>query len=95
MLRNARTRAAAKDIEFNLTLDDFELPERCPVLDIPLRAGDKSRRANSPSLDRMDYSQGYIPGNVIVMSQLANQIKTNASSRQLDQVSAWMKLRGL
>lgn len=35
------------------------------------------------SLDRIDNTQGYIPGNVEVVSYLANMMKSSASREQL------------
>jgi hypothetical protein len=53
---------------------------RCPVLGIPL---DRSPRDNTPSLDRIIPARGYVPSNVIVVSLRANQIKGDATVREL------------
>ena len=38
---------------------------------------------NSPTLDRIDNDRGYVPGNVVVVSYMANSIKTNATAEQV------------
>jgi hypothetical protein len=49
----------------------------------------------SPTVDRLRPELGYIPGNVIVISHLANRIKSTASSMQVLQVAQWMRNHGL
>jgi hypothetical protein len=41
---------------------------------------------NSPSLDRIDNSKGYIEGNVIVVSWRANNLKRDASIQELQKI---------
>lgn len=65
------------------------IPERCPVLGIPLRLGEMSDRASSPSLDRIDPRRGYVRGNVLVVSYRANQIKSDATPDELRRVAAF------
>lgn len=78
LLRNAKNRAKKKNIDFALTLDDIVVTEFCPLTDIQLHshegAGLRGPRWNSPTLDRIDPRLGYVPGNVCVISFLANAL---------------------
>ena len=67
------------------TWSAIEYPKVCPVLDIDLDWGMNGRKPNSPSLDRIDSTKGYIKGNVMLMSSLANSMKQNATIEQLKQ----------
>lgn len=88
MLHRAKARAKAQDVPFELSIEDVDIPERCPVLDIELQYnnGQQGGSDNSPSLNKIDPSKGYVKGNVIVVSGLANRIKTNATLDQIKQV---------
>lgn len=76
ILERARKRARRQGLPYSLRRQDISLPARCPVLGISLRVG-QSRSPASPSLDRIDPDQGYIPGNVRVISDHANKLKGN------------------
>lgn len=89
LLRGAKTRARLKGLEFNIDVSDFELPECCPLLEIPLRINDRlhgSNLADSYSLDRIDPSKGYVKGNVWVISKRANVIKNDATLEELERI---------
>lgn len=94
LLGSARRRAKLQGVEFAITAKDISIPDTCPALHIPIMAGDGTRRENSPSIDRIDYTKGYVPGNVVVVSELANRLKSNASSGQLREVADWMESVG-
>lgn len=96
MVRNARNRARKAGVPFNLTKDDIAIPSHCPILGIPLiRKIGRGGNDNSPSLDRIHPERGYVPGNVIVISNRANRIKTDATIRELrDVASFYATLRG-
>jgi hypothetical protein len=64
----AKARAKKLGVPFSLTLRDIVIPERCPVLDIPLQSTCRACSDGSPTLDRIDASRGYIVGNVMVIS---------------------------
>lgn len=62
------------------------MPRRCPVLGLPLTVG-AARSASSPSLDRINPTEGYRPGNVRVISDQANRLKSNRSLEQVIRLS--------
>ena len=62
-----------------------EYPKVCPVLEMKLDWSMNGLQYNSPSLDRIDPTKGYIPGNVMMMSDIANRMKSNATPEQLKQ----------
>lgn len=76
ILERARKRARRQGLPYSLRQPDISLPARCPVLGISLRVG-QCRSPASPSLDRIDPGHGYVPGNVRVISDLANKLKGN------------------
>ena len=84
MVVRAKDRAAKRGLDFNLTVDDIEIPEVCPLLEIPIIIGNKDDYENSPSLDRKDNTKGYIKGNVWVISKKANSMKNSATPEELD-----------
>jgi len=84
----AKVRAKKKRLPFNITEKDFEIPETCPYLGIPLvLASGESKRGggngNAPSLDRIDNKLGYVKGNVEVISRRANTMKSDATAQEL------------
>jgi hypothetical protein len=82
MFAKASKRAKEKSIEFNITIDDIVIPDVCPVLGIPIFVGGLVSKDNSPSLDRIDNTKGYIKGNVMVISYRANAIKNYGSAEE-------------
>lgn len=60
----------------------------CPVMGTVFRQGEP--RTDSPSLDRIDSSLGYVPGNIQVISDLANKMKQNASEEQMVKFAEWV-----
>lgn len=84
MLNRTRKRAHAKNIPFNIEISDIIIPEKCPILNIPLKLNTVSAKDDSPSLDKIDSSKGYIKGNVRVISRLANIMKAHATKEQIE-----------
>lgn len=83
---HARTRAKKIGVVFTITRDDIVLPEFCPVLGIKLEWGIGQRASanrNSPSVDRIIPELGYVPGNVLVISNRANFLKNDAEPEEL------------
>jgi hypothetical protein len=84
MLSRCKARAILKGLEFNLTVDDIFIPEFCPVFNVKLELNQKQGGGNnSPALDRIDNSKGYIKGNVQVISSKANRIKSDATIEEI------------
>ncbi len=57
--------------------------------------GEGKPHEGSPTIDRLDPSKGYVQGNVVVISNKANRIKSNATSDEVMAVAMWMKQKGL
>ena len=84
LLYIAKKRAKKKNIEFSIGAEDLEKVTHCPLLGIEFSfSNTRASRHDSPSIDRIDPSKGYIPGNVWVISQKANTIKSNATLNEL------------
>jgi hypothetical protein len=80
--QRARKRAADRGIPFDLPFDEVVIPPNCPVLGIPLKVGGE-RSPNSPSLDRIIPKRGYVSGNVRVISDRANRLKSDRDLQSL------------
>ena len=95
-LGQAKRRASEKGIEFSITLDDLlPLPNVCPVLGIKINyEGNNGQRGfvnDSPSIDRVNSSLGYIKGNVKVICWRANRIKSDATIEEMQALLDFMK----
>ena len=85
MVNAARARAKKRGEPFTITVADVpDVPELCPLLGIPLAP---KSGGNSPSLDRIDPTAGYTPGNVWVVSTRANLIKQDATPQELMRIA--------
>lgn len=91
MYDRAKSRAKKQNIVFNLDPEDIIIPKFCPVLGIPLFRGSGVISDNTPSLDKIIPSLGYIKGNVVVISYKANRIKSDASYEDIQKVAEWLK----
>mgnify|MGYP001590626337 CR=1 FL=1 len=93
LLENAKRRAKKKGLEFSITLDDITIPSLCPLLGIEIQlGGDGLFNMNSPSLDRIDNSKGYVKGNVAVISLKANKLKSDLSLKELRSLASALAL---
>ena len=86
LLGTAKRRAKAKGLDFDITRNDIVIPQKCPVLGIPLVPYSGSCNHNSPTIDRIDNSKGYVRGNIIVVSFRANSLKNNATMSELRRI---------
>jgi hypothetical protein len=84
LLRECKTRSERKNTFCNLEKADIKelMTNTCPALGIELIIG-KEDWGNSPTIDRIDNTKGYVKGNIIVVSMLANCIKNQATPDQI------------
>ena len=90
ILHRLKSKAQKICVPFDLTVDDLVIPTHCPVLGIPLefgKSGTAAWRDNSPSVDRIVPSLGYVKGNVVVISYRANRVKNDATVEELNKVT--------
>lgn len=92
LLRAARKRAKRQGLPCTITESDIIIPKICPALGIALSrgVGKSSRRAASPTLDKIIPELGYVPGNIQVISGLANLMKSYALPDQLRRFAKWI-----
>lgn len=91
-LTGARKRAKRDGVPCTITIADIEIPETCPVLGIPLKINGRGMSPNSPTLDKVRPELGYVPGNVVVISWLANKVKGNLTDPVIfERVAAYLR----
>ena len=91
LLIHAKSRAKKRNLDFDISIEDVKIPEKCPVLGILLVFSLNKRTNNTPSIDRIDSSKGYIKGNVIVVSWRANMLKNNGTWQEHQQIADYYK----
>ena len=83
----AKRRAKERSQEFNIQIEDIQIPSECPVFKTPF----VENTPYSASLDRIDSSKGYVLGNIQVISTRANILKNDATLKELEQLVAFMR----
>lgn len=89
--RGARSRAKKRGLDFDLELTDVMIPELCPISGEPMIP----RTPHAPSIDRLNNSEGYIKGNVAIISKRMNAIKGAATLSELKKLVAYMEMAEL
>ena len=95
-MHGAKDRAKRNNLPFNLTEQDIKdvwpIDNKCPALDIEfIIGGHETKNYDSPSLDRIIPSKGYVKGNIQIVSALANNIMSNATPEQVIKVGQYFK----
>lgn len=88
---SAKYRAKKFCIEFNIERSDIIIPDKCPILGIPLILGVGKQTNNSPTLDRIDPTKGYVKDNVRVISHRANHKKQDNTIEDCEILIRYMK----
>jgi hypothetical protein len=99
MLSNAKIRAKQKGVDFNLTSKYlkkiFPKNNKCPITGLNFQFGYKNKekinKNNSPSLDRIIPSKGYVEGNVMVISDLMNRMKQDSTYEDIEKLYNFYK----
>jgi len=91
MLARVKRRAKERGLAFDLVHADIHIPDTCPVLGIALSVSTGGASDNSPELDRIDNTKGYVKGNVLVVSRRANRIKNDATVQELEKIAAFYR----
>lgn len=91
LMRSAKKRAKRDGIPFSITDRDIELVHICPIRGVKMVRNQGKISPDNYSLDRRDNSKGYEPGNVFILSWMANQSKNNLTVEQVERLLAYMK----
>jgi hypothetical protein len=85
MIEGARLRAKRDGFPFSIDKHDIHIPDNCPVCGCRLEArrGKGGAYDASPSLDKWNPENGYIPGNVWVICCRCNRRKADMSGEEL------------
>jgi hypothetical protein len=78
LLKRGRDNSKYRNLEFNLTVEDIIIPEKCPYFNIPF-----DDKRFGISIDRIDSSKGYVKGNIQIISRLANSMKNDSTKDEL------------
>jgi len=89
--RRKKQNARSTSWEWYIQMHDLDWPTHCPVLGVELDWFATKRAENSPSMDRMDNTKGYLPGNVAIVSYRANRIKNDGTWQEHEKIAAWLK----
>ena len=89
LLKGAKNRAKANILPFDLSVEDIIIPEFCPVFGTRLAHSTTGKiHDNSPSLDKIIPTLGYVYSNVWVLSARANRLKGDGTLAELKQLVA-------
>lgn len=88
LIYSAKRRAKKNKLEFNIDENYlksiFPLNNRCPITGEKFSIGIKAQLQSSATLDRIDSTNGYIKGNVQIISSIANIVKNKLTIEELE-----------
>jgi len=94
ILAAIKKKCKLKNIKYEIDRDYLKsiMPDNmiCPVMNKKMSIGKKLHRY-SPTIDRIIPEKGYVKGNIIVISKIANAIKTDATIEQIEKVYEFYK----
>ena len=90
-LISLRDRCRRTNTLCTITIQDIQLPEKCPVLGTQFILG-VPYHPYGPTIDRLNPAFGYTPGNVTVISRKANCIKSDCTNaEEILKVGRWLQ----
>ena len=90
--KNKKNSAKHSKWPFDLSFYDLEWPTFCPILGLEIDYFSVKVQENSPSFDRIDSNQGYVKGNVALVSWRANRIKNDGTAEEHHKIAAFMDI---
>lgn len=94
IITRLRARAKMNGLECTVTGEDVRLPIVCPVFGLELEYGGRGKSDNTATIDRIDPSKGYVPGNIETISWKANRLKSNCGDwTEFGQLALYLKDR--
>lgn len=92
MRASAHKRAKALGVPFNIDVGYLVgiAPKYCPVLGVEIKYGGNEKTKASASLDRIDSLKGYTKGNVQIICNLANLMKSEATMDEQISFARWV-----
>lgn len=90
VFRGIRTRARRLGVPFDLELEDITNYDTCPIFGFKLERGGHQEKNNSPSVDKIIPSKGYVKGNIQIISNKANAMKSDATPEELRMFAKWV-----
>jgi len=91
LVLRAKNKGYESDISTDYLVEIFPKDFICPVLGTKMIWGGDKRKRNSPSVDKIFPDKGYIKGNVAIISERANSIKTDASLEEIKKLTSWLE----
>lgn len=92
LILKLKAQAKLKNVEFNITKNDIDWIEYCPIMDIKIDYyTSQFRKQNTASFDRKNSNRGYVKGNVFIISNIANMRKSDLNIKQIERLLNYVK----
>lgn len=90
--KSAKKRATGKGIDFEITVEDIpKIPDICPALGIPIIIAKGRPNNNSPTMDRIDNTKGYVKDNIEIISWRANTLKKDGNLTEFEGIVKYLQ----
>ena len=94
-VQSAKQRAKKKNKKFDIDTEYMisigGIPEKCPILGIKLKTTGSKVSDNSPNIDEIRHGEGYIKGNVRIVSFKFNRRKSDLTIEHCQQIISYIK----